>query len=88
MSVAQFPGSMYPTLTRYAGPANAQSFRGQAPPDGMLTLEKISGNEGVSGNQATLSGTTAFVESGFADGAMSARNASLESYLIYIKLVV
>ena len=27
MSVAQLPGSMYPTLTRYAGPEKANSRR-------------------------------------------------------------
>src|SRR5690349_15580429 len=37
MSVAQLPGSMYPTETRYAGPVNASRRRNQWP-RGMATL--------------------------------------------------
>jgi hypothetical protein len=29
--VAQLPGSMYPTATRYPGPENAKSFRQKLP---------------------------------------------------------
>src|ERR1051325_3685373 len=42
-SVAQFPGSMYPTATRYPGPANANIFRQKPAPSGMGTEPWTSG---------------------------------------------
>src|SRR5512147_345108 len=39
MSVAQFPGSMYPTDTRYAGPANAKRRRRNPRASGTATDE-------------------------------------------------
>ena len=44
MSVAQLPGSMYPTLTRYAGPANA-SMRFQNETWPVPTLEWTSASD-------------------------------------------
>src|SRR5207245_21194 len=43
-SVAQFPGSMYPTLTRYAGPANA-NIRFQTETWDVPTLEWTSARD-------------------------------------------
>src|ERR1017187_4270779 len=37
-SVAQFPGSMYPTATRNPGPANAKSLRKKPAEDGTTRL--------------------------------------------------
>src|SRR5512146_96267 len=39
MSVAQLPGSMYPTETRYAGPAKARSRRKNPRASGIATVE-------------------------------------------------
>src|SRR4051794_1937234 len=47
MSVAQLPGSMYPTLTRYAGPANA-SIRFQKETWPVPTVEWTSASDRVS----------------------------------------
>src|SRR5512141_3349283 len=49
MSVAQFPGSMYPTDTRYAGPANAKRRRRNPRDSGIATLEWTSERELLSG---------------------------------------
>src|SRR5512140_2042111 len=45
MSVAQFPGSMYPTDTRYAGPANAKRRRRNPRDSGTATVEWTSERE-------------------------------------------
>ena len=47
MSVAQLPGSMYPTATRNPGPEKAKSFRQKPAPGGTNTLRCTSGKEGV-----------------------------------------
>src|SRR5512141_3271238 len=49
MSVAQFPGSMYPTDTRYAGPANAKRRRRNPRDSGIVTDEWTSERELPSG---------------------------------------
>src|SRR5512143_2565246 len=45
MSVAQFPGSMYPTDTRYAGPANAKRRRRNPRDSGTETDEWTSDSD-------------------------------------------
>src|SRR5438477_11976970 len=49
MSVAQLPGSMYPTATRKPGPENANSFRQKLTLAGTLTDRCTSRNEGMAG---------------------------------------
>src|SRR3954468_20355655 len=46
-SVAQLPGSMYPTATRNPGPANATSFRENPGVRGTGSELWISGRDGV-----------------------------------------
>src|SRR5437868_3364353 len=47
MSVAQLPGSMYPTATRYPGPANAKIFRSHEAPATIGIVRCASGREGT-----------------------------------------
>src|SRR2546423_12668024 len=47
MSVAQFPGSMYPTATKYPGPANAHTLRSHEAPALKGTVRCASGSEGA-----------------------------------------
>src|SRR5512140_1247895 len=49
MSVAQFPGAMYPTDTRYAGPANAKRRRRNPRDSGTATEECTSERDLPSG---------------------------------------
>ena len=48
-SVAQFPGSMYPTATRNPGPANAKSLRKKLAEDGTTRLRWTSDKLGKIG---------------------------------------
>jgi hypothetical protein len=51
MSVAQFPGSMYPTATRKPGPEKASTFFQKDAPVGMPTVLWTSGREGIGGER-------------------------------------
>src|SRR6266513_1131878 len=46
-SVAQLPGSIYPTATRYPGPANASIFRQKEAPCTIGIVRNASGSEGL-----------------------------------------